>query len=233
MIPWSDFKQQIQNTFTRSICDKIRARTYHNFDVIKENILLFKQEVGQYLGDQRLGDQIGTLLAGAASLMNLKKYNKNDIEKLCDKNIRGYIDEDESLTDEKECLIKIFTSRIKYVGHERVEDTTLLELLHRAAGDIETSTDIRAAKELYKYGIKYDSKRRKVYLAVNHNWIKELLKNTPWKFAYAKILKRLSFVNKEINVQYFGPYFTGRAISMKADYLFRSSDDNVYMEAGF
>lgn len=234
LLPWSEFKKEIQNVFTKKICSKIRSKTFYNWKTIQENIETFRTSVAKYLGDQRTGDQIGTLLAGAASLMNMKKYKEKEIDKICDGSLKGYISADDYLTDEIECLMKIFTSRITYINYnEHREETTLLNLLHLAVGNIDRGPDKRAEKELYKYGIKYKDTKKMVYIAINYEWIKNILKDTAWKYNYVTIIKRLSFVKKETEVQYFGNYYNGRALAIKADYLLRLSDDEVFMEAGF
>lgn len=231
---WKKFKKEIQETFTDNICGEIRSTIFYNWKIIKNNIKQFKMISGQYLNDQAAGDQIGTLIAGAATLRNLKEYNNNEIEKICENNLNSYIDNNECMTDEIECMLKIFTSKIKYINYnERTEDTTLLNLLNKAIGSFDKPPDNRAKNELYKYGIKYCEKEQKVYIATDYQWIKDILRNTPWQFFYDKILKRLSFIDKTTDVKYFGSYYTGRALGMKAEYIQRLSNDNIYMEAGF
>jgi hypothetical protein len=72
-----------------------------------------------------------------------------------------------------------------------------------------------------------------IYIAINYQWIKDILKNTPWEHNYHKILMRLDIVEDKTVTSGFGSYYNGRAIAIKAEYIFRLSDDQIFMEAGF
>jgi putative DNA primase/helicase len=233
LIKWTDLKKQIIETFNKKICSKIRSKIYYNWDVVIHNVNLFKDVVGVIVKDQRTGDQIGTLLAGAASLIKMEKYDRRDAYNLCEDNLKKYYNEDDILTDEIECLLTIFTTQIKMVVDNKIQQTTLLNLLNLASGNnIDNTPDPFANKELWKYGIKYDDKKNKVYIACRYKWIKDILKDTAWINSYNTILKRLSFVSNKTEVVYFGSFYTGRALEIKADHLLRLSDDQVYMESG-
>jgi putative DNA primase/helicase len=233
-IDWKNYRKEIQETFNDRNCEKIRSRVFFNWEYFKKNITKFSDICGVYCGDQRLGDQIGTLLAGALTFYELKIFTENEINKICDKYIQE-IENDNDLTDELELLLKIFTTKIKYLGYnEKYEDTTLLNLLQRAAGkNIDNTPDKKAILELMKYGIKYDFMKNKVYIAYNYEWLKNILMNTMWHNNYGAILKRLSFAGKRTEVVHFSTYYHGRAVVLKADNVLRLSDDIIYMEAGF
>lgn len=53
---------------SESWCESIRARSLSIANIIRENAMTFSKAVAAELGDQRLGDQLGSLLAGAYSL---------------------------------------------------------------------------------------------------------------------------------------------------------------------
>lgn len=232
-IKWKDFKHEIISTFKSERCEKIRSRFFYNWKIVRESIDNFRDECGISLGDQRLGDQIGTLLAGYCLLYDMKEYKTEEIKRICEKYRIMKIENEDTVTDELELLMKIFTTKIRYIGYEnKIEDTTLLNLLKRAAGiDTENTHDTRAEKELYKYGIRLE--KNKIYIAYKYEWIKNILTGTPWVYNYGDILKRLSFVQQRTEAIRFGNYYHGRALIMKADPVLRLSDDSIYMEAGF
>jgi hypothetical protein len=180
-----------------------------------------------------LGDQIGTLLAGAITFFKLKVYTDDEINKICNKYL-GDMNEDNNTTDELELLIKIFTTKIKYINYEnKNEDTTLLNLLKRAAGESANAIDVRAINELMKYGIKLDLIKNRIAIAYNYEWIKNILIQTMWYCNYGSILKRLPFAEKQTETIHFSSWYHGRAVILKADNVLRLSDDMIYMEAGF
>ena len=232
-IDWKIFRKEINETFTNEICEKVRSLFFHNWDIVKKNIDNFKDIAGVICGDQRTGDQIGTLMAGYFSFLKMKIYEQTEIQEICEKYLRNFLDDDNFLNDEIELLNKIFTSRIMYVNNNMREDTTLLNLLKRAAGTEENTPDIRCKKELYKYGINYNDKNNNIYIAYNYEWIKLLLKNTVWYNNYGNVLKRLSFADEKTKVVHFGEFYHGRAVVLDAKCVLRLSDDKIYMEAGF
>jgi putative DNA primase/helicase len=231
-IDWKDFRNEIRQTFNNETCQKIRSRVFYNFPIFQENIKNFCDVCGVYCNDQRIGDQIGTLLAGAFTLYHLKNYTENEINKICEKYIKDINTDDDNITDELELLLKIFTTKIQYIGYDsKREDTTLFNLLQRAAGMENNTPDIIATKELLKYGIKYD--KNKIYIAYNYEWIKNILIQTMWYNNYGQVLKRLSFAEQRTEVCHFSSWYHGRAVILKAENVLRLSDDKIYMEAGF
>jgi hypothetical protein len=115
----------------------------------------------------------------------------------------------------------------------RVEETTLLNILKRAAGEGDEIADIKCQKELCKYGINYNHKANEIYIAISYEWIKNMLKDTEWYHNYGDVLKRLSFAKDTTRVCRFGNFYHGRAVVLDAGCIVRLSDDKVYMEAGF
>jgi len=234
-IAWKDLSPKILKAFSTENCEKIRSYIYHNWHIVIKNIENFSNAAGTYLNEMGLGDQIGTLLAGSASLLNMKEYDYETCYEICKKYLEDFNTESDQVTDELECLIKIMTSKIRYINNaDRNEETTLLNLINMAAGKAEYETvNGRAKRELYKYGINYSEKNEMIYIAINYQWIKDILKNTPWVHNYHKILMRLDIVEDKTVTSGFGSYYNGRAIAIKAEYIFRLSDDQIFMEAGF
>jgi len=234
-INWKEFRREIRNTFTDEMCEKIRSLFFYNWNTAKKTIENFKDAAGTYCGDQRTGDQVGTLMAGFFLLSDFKIYEYDEIIKICEKYLKNYADEDNFMTDEIELLNKIFTSKIRYAEYEnRIIETTLLNLLKRAAGESADTTgpDNSARKELYKYGINYQHNIGKLCIAYKYEWLRNILKETPWYHNYGEVLKRLSFAKNKTEIVYFGNFYTGRAIVLDAIYILRLSDDKLYMETG-
>lgn len=218
-LDWKKFRTEIIKTFSFDMCEKIRSKFFYNWPVAEKTIRNFKDTIGVYCGDQRTGDQIGTLLAGYYLLFEMKIFGHEEIDAICEKHLKNHIDDNQFMSDEIELLNKILTSRIVYRG-EGIEDTTLLYLLKRAVGDNDGTPDIKCQKELFKYGIRYEQNNNCLYIACSHQWLKTLLKETSWMSNYADILKRLSFAQKQTKVIRFGNHYQGRAVALRADCVY-------------
>ena len=238
---WEDLKPELLSCFTKEIGEKIRKRTFLNFDKLLKNIEVFKMAAGTILKKQRYGDQIGTLIAGAMLFLNESEYDYKSAIGVCEKLLKQFDIYEDDTTDEIKCLRKIFTSSIKWINFiEKTEETTLLNLVYMAFGKNDNNNgveDDKAKHECLKYGIKCDTKNNIVNIAGNYEWIKKLLKNTEWEHNYSKVLRNLEFVQDKTKTIYFNSdgvnYGTMRALVIDADYILRLSDDSIFMEAGF
>ena len=234
---WEDLQPELLNCFTKEIGEKIRKRTYNNFDVLLKNIEIFKMAVGAILKKQRYGDQIGTLIAGAMLFLDGLEYDYKKAIDVCSKILKQFDIHEDDTTDEIKCLRKIFNSRIKWINYaEKNEEVTLLSLVNMAFGKNDNNNGIednKAKTECLKYGIKCDVENNIINIAGNYEWIKGLLKNTEWEYNYSIVLRNLDFIDNKTKTVYFGSYGTMRALVIDADYILRLSDDSIFMEAGF
>jgi putative DNA primase/helicase len=231
---WPDLEKEIFSIFSDANCERIRSRTLTALPVIRRNSKIFAAAAGSILNSQRIGDQIGALIAGAMSLKTMEEFT---FEKACgiirEYNISGT--DTETLSDEMRCFLKIFQSKINYVGTSgKVEATTLMNLISTAiempVGPNNSAIE-KATEELLKYGIKTDA--RAIYIASNYTWISELLRQTEWENNYSRILRRLKFVSDSTKTVRFGNYHRGHAVVMDRSNIEFFTADRIFQEAGF
>lgn len=194
--PWELLKKEIYETMTDDFCNYVRYNTLKKLPVIHKNIGDLSIAVGKKLNNQGMGDQIGALLAGAHSLLSDKLNVKKIVDNL------NYNFKSDHIEDEKECLLKIFNSKIDYISNGMRIKTTLLNLLHDSvSGDYAEQESAKI--ELCKYGVKYDNEKKIIFIAANYEWIRNILQNTDWKHNYSTILRRLPGFEKELKTVRF------------------------------
>ena len=188
---FSRFSKQVDNTLTDAACAAIRARAYQLMPVIRANAKTFARAIAEVLGSQRLGDQVGTLIAGACA------YYRDDEITLAD--ARAWVEgmdfsdakEAEAASDEESCLQRILQSQVQFDSERGQLRRSLGELVDCARGsETIAGIDQLIANEILKrYGMTIDGS----FLVVsnNHSELQKLLKDSPWGAGWRRILGRI------------------------------------------
>src|SRR5699024_11661442 len=96
---------------TRDRCAAIRARTYSLIPVIRQNAETMAQAVAEVLGSQRIGDQVGTLLAGAISLSRSDVISLDDARQWASAIDLSDAQEADGVSDEVNCPSAMLQTR--------------------------------------------------------------------------------------------------------------------------
>lgn len=189
---FAEFKRQVSETLTDERCAAMRARAYELIPVIRQNAETLGRAVAEQLGSQRIGDQIGTLLAGAVAYSRSDAISLEDARKWAAQIDLSEAQEAEGVSDEEMCLQAIMQHQVPVeIGRGRVT-RALSELVmgaaaKRALAEQFYSDDCNAVLE--RYGLRVDGS---VLLVSNtHMEIKRILRDTPWAASWSRILKRL------------------------------------------
>jgi len=188
---------KVDSIFKTKFMEAARARTVELIPIIRANTKVFSEAAASLLKNQRLGDQIGALLAGAYSLASSKEITRE----IADKFLEGidFREEEErsSVTDEDTCLQTIIQSQLRIVSEGKQVDVTVGELIQRVA--VENPQDERVISsqneaELYlkRNGIRYIIETKDVVFASAHDGIRAMLRNTAWPSNYSRMLKRIN-----------------------------------------
>jgi putative DNA primase/helicase len=144
------------------------------------------------MGSQRMGDQIGTLLAGAFSLVHDGVLSVEEVESL----ISGYdfseAKEAEEVADEIRCLNKILEYKLNFDSDKGRIERSVMELVE-IADMRETSTIIShkdANLALQRHGFRVENGL--FLVSNNHNEVAKILKETPWGSNWRRALLRIS-----------------------------------------
>lgn len=156
---WQQLSEMIRTTLTPDYIRKLQARAITMIPTIRENIRVFSDAVAESpaLGGKRLGDQVGTLLAGAYSLCRREPITLDGALKwLGEQNWSG-VNNGSAVSDERACLGRILQHIIRVEGTASAVSMTIAELIDIVSGyDIgnENINHLIADKALQRYGIR-------------------------------------------------------------------------------
>ena len=176
---------------TPEYVQRLQARTLNLLPIIIANANMFSQVAAEVLGEQRLGDQLGPMLAGAYSLFSENRVNYNAAKQWILK--QDWVEEREidQAGDEVALLQFIYNQQIRINSFGQYFDMTITELIEIAANRtfVDGISSNTAYDNLRRYGIiaEHDS----ITISNTHQWVKNALRGTPWATNHNKILKRL------------------------------------------
>lgn len=170
----------------------LHSRTIGLLPTIMENIKVFSEAVATELGDTRIGDQLGTMLAGAYSL-----YSRGVIEyDAALAFVRRHDWAEERSKDESKDEYRLLNALLEHLnkfdaGRMQVE-RSIGELVYIAAGisDDPVVTVEKAESRLAQIGMGF----KDGYFSVSSTsgYVRNTaLRNTPWAKSYFKVLARL------------------------------------------
>ena len=139
-----------------------------------------------------MGDQIGTLLAGAFSEMSDKRVSFETALAWVKEQDWGDTTSVDALTDERRLLNLLVQGRITVDwggSPPRREDLTIAEVVQIAAGSNGDAMAGAANKELRRRGLSVEDGG--LWVSNTHTALKERLKDTPWSSQWARTLRRL------------------------------------------
>jgi len=169
------------------------ARSCSMAKIIRKNADTFAIAAGQSLGSRRVGDQIGTLLAGAWSLWSDDEITLEDALKY----VRAFSFDDllpaDDSRDETRCMAFLLEQRIRLeVQGKTLGDRTVAELIGYAmypTGAEEAALAGVAEATLRRYGIRTEPAG--LVVSNTHSAIADMLSSTPWSVGWSVFLKRL------------------------------------------
>jgi putative DNA primase/helicase len=188
---WIKLQETHYNIVTEDYCERLRARTIKLLPVIIENARTFSKAVAAELGEQRAGDQLGTLLAGAYTLVsdNVISYadacawvaSKDWSE---EKANESYKDEIRLLNHLMETMVVVESNGVKW-------DRTIGELVlvvQENKPDAPVLPD-KAQDRLKRFGMKVEGEF--LYVSNGADQIRTRLRETAWSKNHNKILQRI------------------------------------------
>jgi len=186
------FSKLVDNTLSEELCASLRARAYQHIPTIRANAKTIARAVAELLGSQRLGDQVGTLLAG--------EYSMRRGDELTIERAREWVrdmdfteaKEAEQSSDELQCINAILERQIRFDCERGNIQRSVAEVVRWAYGsDLEHWITSREANSIIqRYGLLVEGSA--LIVANKHNELEKLLKDTPFSSGWRRILKRLS-----------------------------------------
>ena len=210
-------------------CASFRARQYYLAKVIKASADVFRDAMARHCGDQRQGDQSGTLLAGAWSLCSSRVPTKEEAEKWIKERDWSVLKIANAESDESNALDVLLASTTRTEVGGSFEDVNIVSLLtHVFSAD--STVDIKelnAYKTLLRCGIKpvIEGKERYFHVSTkrDHPYLSRIYKGTMFEGKWKDPLLRMEGA-KDSNVTFYQKTKT-RAVSIMADCLAEESPE--------
>lgn len=188
---WEALQKKYNDTITEDYAARLRARTITMLPTILKNAETFSNAAAAELGQQRAGDQIGVLLAGAYSLRSSKKVTYEDALtwiKAQDWNEEKSHD----LTRDELALIQhLLAQNTRIESSHGIQERNIGELVRITMG-VHSDKDVdidKAHDRLRRIGMKVKG----LYLVIGNgvDALNRMLAGTHWAKNYHKILMRL------------------------------------------
>lgn len=210
---WEDLERDLDKYITEHIGQRLQARTISLIPIIRQSIKIFSRAASEAFDSQRLGDQYGTLLAGAWSLQSSEVATRDQAWALIEQNNWEPYSQSTEIPDEQRCLQHILQHQIR-VEADKTVTRSINELVDAAALRI-VDTDINsvvAQAVLGRNGIKSDDGC--VVISNTSKHIAAILSDTAWSNCWPTVLSRLPGAIKNGVTRFKGMSGTSRSVSI-------------------
>lgn len=212
---WAELQKLMNDTIRddETIGARLFTRTLNGFNDLKENIKTFRKAAAKKFGSQRDGDQFGTLMAGACSLVIDGVVTHQVAEEFLSmyewEEFTEYLDTDDST----KALTALLSAHIRI---ENGQTATVHELIlassHYDVSALTISAE-SAKATLMRYGIKVNYEF--VMFATNIPDLPKLIKDSPYTNDLKSLLKRLPNAITHTPVAFSGKSHRPIAIPVK------------------
>jgi len=211
---FANLRARVAETLTDEHIASFRSRCVKMIPVIRSNANLFSIAASGHIGSRRLGDQVGTLLAGAFSLLSDDEVTPAQAEEAMGGQDFSEQKAIQAVSDEVSLLEKILQHVVRVPAPGGTVDRNVGSLIKFAAGLIDNVSAADAAHALLLIGIKMDAGR--FIVANQHTGIENILRGTHWCRDWGRVLKRLPDAVKGQKVR-FGEQGNRRGTSLSVD----------------
>lgn len=217
---WQQLQRLYNDVITDEFCARLRARTISLLPTLLKNAKTFSNAAASVLGEQRTGDQIGALLAGAYSLSSSKEITFDDAVKWIQQKDWSEEKAQEQTRDELLLIAHIMESITRVESGAGTVERTIGELAMIAAKWKYDSviTEDQAHDRLHRLGIKLEDNH--VFVSNSADSIKKMLRDTPWAKNHNKILLRIESA-QAVESTRFSTGIRTRAVRISIDKIFR------------
>lgn len=174
---------------------KLIARQTRNLFNLRHNIAVFKQVVTNIMDSPRLGDQLGTLLAGSHSLYSTQRLNEKQCEKyLARHNLNDFNEvkeEQEDLALLRHLCIQMIRTETTHGAQDRAVGELLRIVINKM--EFEDVTYRNAVNTLARYGLRVErEKGRLIGVWMANSWppLDRLMQTAQFAQGWVNIMKR-------------------------------------------
>lgn len=211
---WEALDRDLEQHITPEFAQRLIARTAAMLPVVSKSIDVFKRAAAKHFDSQALGDQYGTLLAGAWCLQSLQPPTHREALSMITAQDWSSYRESADVPDEVKCRDLIFEHQLRVETSHQTVTRSIAELCCISEGLMpqETVPPSDAAAVLGRHGIRVEDHR--VYLRNGSTQIARILADTPWRDAWKTLLLRLPGAQRESPTRFKGIQGAHRALSV-------------------
>lgn len=217
---WEALDRDLDRHINSETGRRLIARTVELIPTIRASVRVFTRVAAERFDSQRLGDQYGTLLAGAWSLMSSEIVTEQQARGLIDQNDWEPYSQSTEVPDEQRCIQRILQHQVRVETDEKTLTRTLGELVEIAAYKL-TDRDVdspRAKDTLERYGLRVDGSQQ-VLVSNTAEAIATILRDTQWSHSWGTLLSRLKGATKAGPTRFRGCGALSRAVALQIDLL--------------
>lgn len=218
---WEALDRDLDRFISEEIGRRLQARTVSLIPTIRASIRVFTRVAAERFDSQRLGDQYGTLLAGAWSLQSSEVVTTEQAQQLIDGNNWEPYSQATEIPDERRCIQRILQHQVRVEGEKTVTRSIgeLVEIALHREHDFHIDASL-AQSTLGRNGIKADQSA--VVISNNAEAIAAILRDTPWSNCWPTVLTRLPGATKAGSIYFKGAGATSRAVRVPLDAVDRA-----------
>ena len=218
---WEALDHDLDRFITNDTALRLIARTITLIPTIRQSVRVFARAAAERFDSQRLGDQYGTLLAGAWSLMSSQVPTVEQARQLIDQNDWEPYSQSTEVPDERRCIQRILQHQVRVEADDKTCTRTLGELVEIAAHQ-STDVDVTASKAqntLGRHGLRVDQEAGLLQISNTAEALATILKDTSWSHSWATVLTRLPGSSKAGAVRFRGAGAVSRAVALQIQAL--------------
>ena len=214
---WEALDRDLDRYITNDTALRLMARTIALIPTIRQSVRVFSRAAAERFDSQRLGDQYGTLLAGAWSLMSSQVPTVEQARALIDQNDWEPYSQSTEVPDERRCIHRILQHQVRVETDEKTCTRTLgelVEIVSHQGTDMDVSAR-QAQESLGRHGLRVDKEAGQLFVSNNAEALAAILRDTPWSHSWATVLGRLPGAAKAGATRFKGAGAISRAIALR------------------
>lgn len=211
---WAGLDRDLERHITPELGRRLIARTARLIPMIRQAAGVFTRAAARHFDSQRLGDQYGTLLAGAWSLLSDVAPTEAEAELCIASHEWESYSQSTELADEQRCLQMILQYPARVECADRTVTRTIGELVELAAHqahDLEISAEL-ASQTLARQGLRLEQDQ--LLVSNTAQPIAAILRETAWANGWSVLLLRLSGAQRRGPVRFCGAGMVTRAVAI-------------------
>jgi putative DNA primase/helicase len=211
---WASLDRDLDRHISGELGRRLIARTVGLIPMIRQAEGVFTRAAARHFDSQRLGDQYGTLMAGAWSLLSDVVPTQEEAEQCIACHDWESYSQSTELSDEQRCIQTVLQHQLRVECPDRSVTRTvgeLVELAAHQAHDLEISAEL-AAQALARQGLRLEPP----HLLVSNTAepIAHILRESAWAHGWAVVLLRLAGAQRRGPVRFCGAGMVTRAVAI-------------------